>query len=68
MEQKKLAIHSRHYNLTGCVQTASYKKWIHVVFSQRVAQLEHEAGKTSSVALRMSEISLNILRVKYSNG
>jgi hypothetical protein len=29
---------------------------------------KHEAGKTSSVVLRMSEISLNILRAKYLNG
>jgi hypothetical protein len=68
MEQKKKAIHGRHYNITGCVQTASNKKWIHVVFSQRVDQSEHEAGKTSSVVLRMSEISLHILRAKYLNG
>jgi hypothetical protein len=27
------------------VQTASYKKWIHVVFSQGVYQSELEAGK-----------------------
>jgi len=39
-----------------------------VVFSQRVDQSEHEAVKTSSVVLRMSEISLNILRAKYLNG
>ena len=68
MEQKKKAIYSHHYKLTGCVQTASYKNWIHVVFSQPVDQSEHEAGKTSSVVLRMSEISLNILRAKYLNG
>ena len=47
------------------ISQASYKKWIHVVFSQWVDQSEHEAGKTSSVVLRMSEISLNILRTKY---
>ena len=57
-----------HIHLTGCVQTASYKKWIHVVFSQWVDQSEHEAGKTSNVVLRMSEMSLNILRAKYLNG
>jgi len=39
-----------------------------VVFSQPVDQSEHEDGKTSSVVLRMSEISLNIFRVKYLNG
>jgi hypothetical protein len=63
MEQQKYTVAS-----TGCVQTASYKKWIHVVFSQGVDQSEHEAGKTSIVVLRMSEISLNILRAKYLNG
>jgi len=41
---------------------------MHVVFSQPVDQLEHEAGKTSSVVLKMNEISLNILRAKYLNG
>jgi hypothetical protein len=35
-----------------------------VVFSQRVDQSKHEAGKTFSVLLKMSENSLNILRVK----
>jgi len=40
-------MHSRNYNLSGCVQTASYKKWVHVVFSQLVDQSKHEAGKTS---------------------
>jgi hypothetical protein len=44
------------------------KKWVHVVFSQGVDQSEHEAGKTSSVVLRMSEISVNILTAKYLNG
>jgi hypothetical protein len=39
-----------------------------VVFSQWVDQAEHEAGKTFSVVLKMSENSLNILRVKYLNG
>jgi hypothetical protein len=39
-----------------------------MVFSQGVDQSEHEAGKTSSVVLKMSEISLNILRAKYLNG
>jgi len=39
-----------------------------VGFSQWVDQSEHEAGKTSSVVLRMSEIPLNILREKYLNG
>jgi len=68
MEQKKKSYNGRHYKLTACVQTASYKKWIHVVFSQPVDQSEHEAGKSSSVVLRMSEISLNILRPKYLNG
>jgi hypothetical protein len=53
---------------TGCIQKASYKKWIHVVLSQRVDQLEHEAGKTSGVVLRMSEISINILKAKHLNG
>jgi hypothetical protein len=38
-----------------------------VVFSQWVDQSEHEAAKNSSVVLRMSEISLNILRAKYLN-
>jgi len=66
--KKKKAIHSRHYNLTGCAQTASYKKWIHVVFFQRVDQSDHEAVKTCSVVLRMSEISPDILRAKYLNG
>jgi len=68
MEEKKKAMYSRHYKLTACVQTASYKKWIHVVFSQPVDQSEHEAGKTSSVVPKLSEISLNILRAKYLNG
>jgi len=69
MEQKKKkAIYGRQNKLTGCVQTTSYKKWIHVVFFQLVDQSEHEAGKTSSVVLRMSEIILNILRAKYLNG
>jgi hypothetical protein len=63
MEQQKYIVPT-----TGCVQTASYKKWIRVVFSQGVDQLEHEAGKTSSVVLRISEISLNMLRAKYLNG
>jgi hypothetical protein len=39
-----------------------------VVFSQGVNQSEHEAGKSCSVVLRMSEISLNILRANYLNG
>ena len=43
----KHPVYSRHYKLTACVQTASYKKWMHVVFSQPVDQSEHEAGKTS---------------------
>jgi hypothetical protein len=33
-----------------------------VVFSERVYQSEHEAVKTFSVVLKMSENSLNILR------
>jgi len=37
-------------------------------FSQPVDQSDHEAGKTSSVVLRMSEISLNKLKAKYLNG
>jgi len=65
---KKKAIYIRHYKLTACAQTASYKKWIHVFFSQPVDQSEHEAGKTCSVVLKMSEISLSILRAKYLNG
>ena len=68
MESKKKLYIVTHNNLTGCVQTASYKKWIHVVFSEQVDQSELEAGKTSVVVLRMSEISLIILRVKYLNG
>ena len=59
-------MHSRNYNLSGCVQTTSYKKWIHVVFSQLVDQSEHKLEKL--LGLRMSEISLNILRAKYLNG
>ena len=39
-----------------------------MVFSQPVDQSEHEAGKTFSVVLKMSEISLNILRANYLNG
>jgi hypothetical protein len=39
-----------------------------VVFAQRVDQSEHEAGKSFSVVLKMSENSLNILREKYLNG
>jgi len=39
-----------------------------MAFSQPVDQSEHEAGETSSVVLRMSEISLNILKAKYLNG
>jgi hypothetical protein len=39
-----------------------------VVFSQQLDQSEQETGKTSSVVLRMSEISRNILREKYLNG
>jgi hypothetical protein len=54
--------------LLAVLQTASYKKWKHMVFSQRVDQAEQETGKTSSVVLQMSEISLNILRAKYLNG
>jgi hypothetical protein len=46
----------------GCVQTASYKIWMHVVFSQEVYQSEHEAVKTFSVVLKMNENSLYILR------
>jgi hypothetical protein len=68
MVRQKLTINRHHYILTGCVQTASYKKLIHVVFSQGVDQSENEEKKTSSVVLRMSEISLNILRTKYLNG
>jgi hypothetical protein len=63
MEQQKYIVAT-----TGCVQTTSYEKWIHVVFSRGVDLSEHEAGKTYSVVLRMSEISLNILSVKYLNG
>ena len=39
-----------------------------MVFSQPVDQSEHEDGKTSSVVLKMSEISLNILTANYLNG
>jgi hypothetical protein len=39
-----------------------------VVFSQEVDQLDNEAGKTSSVVLRMSEISINTMTAKYLNG
>jgi hypothetical protein len=36
-------------------------------FLSRGNQSEHEAGKTSSVVLRMSEIYVNILRAKRLN-
>jgi len=67
MEQKKLYIIT-HNNLTGYVQTAQYNKWIHVVYSQSEVQSENEVGKTSIMVLRMSEISLHILRAKSLSG
>jgi hypothetical protein len=60
---KKKLYKSPLKKLRGCVQTALYKKWIHVVFSEQVYQSEHEAVKTFSVVLKMSENSLNILRM-----
>ena len=67
MEQK-----SNLYMVNTTTLLAVYKqphtKLIHVGFSQRVDQSEHETGKISSVLLKMSEISLNILRAKYLNG
>jgi hypothetical protein len=68
MQQKSKLYIVATKKLRGCVQTASYKKWIHVVFSQQVDQSKHKAGKTFSVVLKMSENSLNILRAKYLNG
>jgi hypothetical protein len=60
MQQKKL--YNSPLKSRCCVQTALYKKWMHVVFTQRVYQSEHEAVKTFSVVLNMSENSLYILR------
>ena len=45
MEQKNKLCTVGKKNLSGCVQTASYKKWVHVV--EMLDESEHEAGKTS---------------------
>jgi len=67
----KISFASSQYILTGYRYKQCHKKWIQGIFYQGLNQSEHEAGKNSSVMLRMSVFSPKYptaSRAKYLNG